>query len=393
MPRLTETRAKNGSVPKAGQKFIWCSEIRGFACRVTAGNVRTYIVQLRHQGNSRRLTLGRVGTLPFEGPPDRPGAVDLARIALNAARRGDDPAIAIGRAAAPTSITLAQAWAAYERAGFPLLGNNGVGRLKQASSIKIDGYRWGKHVSQLGDRPVATLNDATVTRWLDTIRGLGARSQALTLLKAVLRFAGSRGLCIAPNIGLKPRPSRKVQNFLKPDELKRLDATLVKLIGEQPHRVIGYSAIRLMLHTGMRKGEVLALERDWADLEHAVIRLPRHKGSDEGRDVLLSAPAVAILESLPVIGSRYFFFGRKRGRHLHDIEAPFREALKRAGLRRIRPHDLRHSFASTAIGAGTSLYVVGQLLGHRDLKSTARYSHLSREAARAASDRVADALG
>ena len=394
MPRLTETRAIRASVPDTGQKFIWCSEVRGFACRITAGGVRTWIVQLRYQGKSRRLTLGRVQTLAFEGPPDRPGAVDLAKVALNSARRGEDPEVAIGRAAAPASITLAQAWAAYERAGFPLLGHRAAGRLKRPNSIKVDGYRWGRHVSKLGDRPVATIDDVVVTRWLDGIAGRGARAQALMLLKTIVHFATSRGLCSAPTITLKAGAARKVQNFLKPEELKRLDAALVTLIAEQPHRVIPFAAIRLMIATGCRKGEVLALERDWVDLDHRIIRLPRHKGSDEGRDVLLSDTAVAILKSVPVIhGAKYVFFGRNRGEHLKDIKMQFREALKRAGLRRIRPHDLRHSYASTAIAQGTSLYVVGQLLGHRDLKSTARYSHLSAEAARAASDKVADALG
>ena len=391
MPRLTETRAIRCSLPETGQKFEWCSEVRGFGVRATAGGVRTWIVQLRYQGKSRRLTLGRVQTLAFEGPPDRPGAVDLARIALNASRRAECPATAIGRATAPQSITLAQAWDAYGRAGFPLLGHRAAGRLKRASSIKVDGYRWGRHVSKLGDRPVATLDDVVVTRWLDGIAGRGARAQALMLLKTVIHFAVSRGLCSAPTITLKAGAARRVQNFLKPEELRRLDAALIQLANEKPFRVMAFAAIRLMIATGCRKGEVLALERDWVDLDHRIIRLPRHKGSDEGRDVLLSDTAAAILKSVPVIhGAKYVFFSR--GEHLRNIAAQFREALKRAGLRRVRPHDLRHSYASAAIGQGTSLYVVGQLLGHRDLKSTARYSHVTRETARAASDKVADAL-
>ena len=118
MPRLTETRAIRCSLPDTGQKFEWCSEVRGFGVRITAGGVRTWIVQLRHQGQTRRLTLGRCGTLAYEGPPDRPGAVDLAKVALNASRRGESPQVAIGRAAAPHSITLEQAWVAYGAQAF-----------------------------------------------------------------------------------------------------------------------------------------------------------------------------------------------------------------------------------------------------------------------------------
>ena len=237
---------------------------------------------------------------------------------------------------------------------------------------------------------MATLDDVVVTRWLDGIAGRGARAQALMLLKTIVHFAVSRGLCSAPTITLKAGAARRVQNFLKPEELRRLDAALIELANEKPFRVMAFAAIRLMIATGCRKGEVLALERDWVDLDHRIIRLPRHKGSDEGRDVLLCDTAVAILKSVPVIhGAKYVFFGR--GDNLQNIAVQFREALKRAGLRRIRPHDIRHSYASAAIAQGTSLYVVGQLLGHRDLKTTARYSHLSRNLRARPADKVADA--
>ena len=107
--------------------------------------MRSWIVQLRHHGKTHRITLGPVGVLPFEGP-DAPGAADLARLALNAARRGDDPKLAIGRAKQPQGIMLADVWAAYEKAGFPLL--NGIG-FKRASSVKADGYRWKNQLSAL----------------------------------------------------------------------------------------------------------------------------------------------------------------------------------------------------------------------------------------------------
>ena len=76
------------------------------------------------------------------------------------------------------------------------------------------------------------------------------------MLKSLISFGASRALCQPHRITLNARPSRRVQNFLKTEQLKRLDATLVDLIAEQPERILGFSAIRLMLHTGMRKGEV-----------------------------------------------------------------------------------------------------------------------------------------
>lgn len=390
MPRLTETRALRTTLPRTGQRLIWCSEISGFGCRIMASGARAWIVQLRHHGKSHRITLGPVGTLSFEGPPHAPGAADLARAALNAARRGDDPKLAVGRAKHPQGVTLADVWDAYGKAGYPLL--NGIGH-KRGSSVKIDTYRWKKHLARLGHRPVGKIDTPEVQRWLDTISGLGARSHALILLKSLLNFATSRGLSDTQKITLRPRPSRQIQNYLKPGELKRLDAALVKLIRDQPHRALGFAALRLILHTGCRKGEVLSLDWSMVDLDHRIIRLPRDKASDTGRDVLLSDMACDVLRSLPRLARGGFvFFGRRRDGHLTYLDDFWAEALQRAKLRRVRIHDLRHSYAASHVAAGTSLHVIGKLLGHRDPKTSARYAHLSREAAMEAVDRVAGAF-
>ena len=140
---------------------------------------------------------------------------------------------------------------------------------------------------------------------------------------------------------------------------------------------------------------MLSLTWHDVDLEARVLHLQRDKASGEnaGRDVLLSDQAVAVLQSLPRLARLGFvFFGARRNGHIIDLEYYWEQALQRAKLRRVRLHDLRHSYASAAIGSGTSLYTVGVLLGHRDPKTTARYAHLTREAARAASDAVAKVL-
>jgi integrase len=123
--------------------------------------------------------------------------------------------------------------------------------------------------------------------------------------------------------------------------------------------------------------------------------LERDKGSGEnvGRDVLLSDAAVDILRALPRLarGGGVFPGGRRDG-HQVDLEFFWAQALERAGLRRIRIHDLRHSYASTAVANGTSIYTVGKLLGHKSSRTSERYAHLSAEAAREAVDKAAASL-
>jgi len=143
----------------------------------------------------------------------------------------------------------------------------------------------------------------------------------------------------------------------------------------------------------MRKGEVLTL--DWAhvDLDHRVIHLPKDKASDTGRDVLLTDAAVEVLRSLPRLArGGWCFPGGRRDGHLVDLEYFWTHALKRAGVRRVRIHDLRHSFASVVIGKGVSIYVTGKLLGHKSSRTSERYAHLSAEAAREAVEKAGEAL-
>ena len=149
------------------------------------------------------------------------------------------------------------------------------------------------------------------------------------------------------------------------------------------------------MRTGTRKMEALGLRRDLTNLDGKVAKLAHDKANgSEGREVLLTDDAVAILRSLPTYGdSPYFFPGRKPGRHLAEIADHVNAALAHAGLKHVRVHDLRHSYASAALNNGVSLTEIGKLLGHKDRQSTDRYAHLADEAVRRAADKVGNVLG
>lgn len=390
MPRLTETRATRLPQPDSGAQLVYCSEIKGFGVRLTPG-ARSYIVQVRSAGRVARLTLGPVGVLPFEGPPHAPGARDLAIAAINAARRGEDPIHAIGRAKKEDGVTLNAIWAEYEAAGYPKL--RGVGR-KRDSTVGRDKARYDLLIRpSIGAEKVDRIDTARVRRWLDEIPTEGQRSHALVMLKSLLTFAGSRGLSKVHPIDVKPTKSRELQNFYKPEELAALDKAIVALIAEKRSQILTFSALRLLIATGARLGEILSLRWMAVDLEHKVIQLEKDKTSDNRRDILLSDDAVAVLAALPRTKSPFVFYSDSESGHVMDLKKAWLMALKRAGLRRLRLHDLRHSFASAAVRQGVSLYVVGKLLGHRQATTTQRYAHLEQEVARDALEKIAKATG
>ena len=163
-------------------------------------------------------------------------------------------------------------------------------------------------------------------------------------------------------------------------------------MGERaPETILSVAAIRLLIHTGARKSEVLGLR--WADVDcdAGTARIRITKTSDQGRTLLLSRQAVAVMETVPRT-TTYVFPGVGRSGHLVDVYETWKASLKRAGLRDIRLHDLRHSFAAAAVSQHISLHVLGKLLGHTRPEVTSRYAHLEQEVVREALTRTADAI-
>jgi len=158
--------------------------------------------------------------------------------------------------------------------------------------------------------------------------------------------------------------------------------------GENP---IALAAIRLLVLTGARKSEILALRWTWIDFDRCQVRLPDSKTG--AKTIPLGGPAVKVLESLPRIqGNPYVFPGDKAGSHLVGLPRIWSRIKRAAGLSDVRLHDLRHSFASFAVAAGDSLYLVGRVLGHKQTRTTERYSHVHDDPLRAVADRTSQRI-
>jgi integrase len=82
----------------------------------------------------------------------------------------------------------------------------------------------------------------------------------------------------------------------------------------------------------------------------------------------------------------------RQGKHLVNLENPWRKIRELALLPDLRLHDLRHSCASIGAGAGLGLPVIGALLGHAQAATTARYAHLASDPLQQAADLIGDKL-
>lgn len=136
------------------------------------------------------------------------------------------------------------------------------------------------------------------------------------------------------------------------------------------------AAVRLLLFTGCRLGEILTLKWETVDIPARLLRLPDSKTG--AKVVHLGQPAIFVLTAIPRLPENPFVItGRNEGAALTDLQ-PFWQRLRgRAGLKDARIHDIHHTFASVAVSNGQSLPMIGKLLGHTQVQTTARYAHLA----------------
>jgi len=129
--------------------------------------------------------------------------------------------------------------------------------------------------------------------------------------------------------------------------------------------------VAIAVNTGMRQGEIMGLRWDQIDMKNQMILLTDTKNGDR-REVPLNEAARGAFSSLPhrIDGGKVF-----KAEAFND--QPFMAALRMAGIKDFRFHDLRHTFASWLIMAGEGLATVQSLLGHKTITMTLRYAHLS----------------
>ena len=133
----------------------------------------------------------------------------------------------------------------------------------------------------------------------------------------------------------------------------------------------------MAIHTGMRREEILSLEWDkHVDLRHGFILLDKTKNGDR-REIPIDRTLRETLQSLiRRVDCPYVFLDSEGKRH-KDIRTAFHGACRRAGIKDFRFHDNRHTFASQMVMNGADLMTVKELLGHKTLEMTLRYSHLA----------------
>jgi site-specific recombinase XerD len=260
----------------------------------------------------------------------------------------------------------------------------------RCSPRTVDAYR--RDLAAFAGSLEGRVADATteqIEAWLASLRAQGRASSTIARRLAAVR-AFFRHLTL---IGVRadnpaaavsgPRRPRTVPRTLSPSEAERLvDAAA----GTTPRAMRDHALVELLYGAGLRVSEAVGLVKASVDLEGRIVRVAGKGGKE--RLVPLGRPAAEALRRYMALGRPHLdrrhrpdLFLNVRGGALTraGVFLILRRLADRAGLEpgRVHPHLLRHSFATHLLEGGADLRSVQEMLGHADVATTERYTHVS----------------
>ena len=380
MAKLTK---RTVDMAEAGERVTvaWDDELRGFGLRVYPNGRKVYIVKCRVKGQQRFITLGQHG--PVTADQARAKAYNI----LSEAKNGRDPARELD-----------------QMRKSPTMKDLGERFLKEHVAVRCKPSTQGEYKRsvelfinpKLGTRKVCDIERKDIAEFHHTLRDIPYQAnRTLGVLSKMFNLAEVWGLRpdhSNPCLHVKKYPEQKRERFLSSEEYVALGKALDAIEADGSESKSAITAIRLLMLTGCRLGEIMTLKWDYVDLKAREFRLPDSKTG--AKVVHFGKTLVDVLKSIERMeGNPWVITGRKEGARLTDLQHPWRRIRVRAGLPELRIHDLRHSYASGALALGEGLPMIGKLLGHTQVQTTARYAHLANDPVKAAAGKVSDTIG
>jgi integrase len=380
---LTDAIVKRLPTPETGSKITYDDgEPKGFGCRTTAAGAKSFIFNYRTKsGRERRVTIGSAAN--WRTTAAREEAKRLRRFV----DQGGDPLGDLeGLRAAPTVSDLIARFKLEHLPRRRLSTAGDYGRM-------LDNHI-GPALQHLKVADVAFTDIDALHRKITNTGSPYAANRCVAVLSKMFSLAVRwRMRSDNPCKGVEKNQEAKRKRYLSGDELVRL----TKALAEHPDKQTA-NIVRLLLLTGARRGEALAM--CWADVDLGTGVWTKPGSTTKQKTdhtVPLSAPVRALLSDISEQYARehpkkplgqFVFPGIGDTGHVVEIKKAWRALMKAAGITGLRIHDLRHSYASHLASGGASLPLIGALLGHSNPSTTARYAHLFSDPLRAATEKV-----
>jgi integrase len=400
MAKLTK-RVVDAADVREKDYFIWDDELPGFGLRVFASGKRSYLIQYRAAGRTRRFTIGLHGIWTPET------ARQEAKVQLGRVARGDNPSEE--RQLDHKAITVKELCALYVadlNAGL-ILGKGG--RPKKPTTILTDTGRIERHIVPLiGARRVKDLVKADINKVLKDIMagktrvsvktkklrgkaivrgGAGTATRTVGLLGGILTYAVEAGIIDRnPAHGIK-KPKDNIRNRrLTEDEYRTLGGILREAAKNEKY-VMTVDIIRQIAMTGCRRTEMIRLMRTEVDAEASCLRLVDSKEGASIRPIGL--PVVEYLEErCQKLTGTFVFPGQGEDNAFGSLPNHWEQIFKDTPLADVTPHVLRHSFASIANDLGFTEVTIAALVGHSKGSVTSKYIHTLDKALIMAADTI-----
>ena len=383
MPKKSTLRLTTRSVaalPVTGKDVLyWDRDFTGFGVRVQRNGRKVYVVQTRGPAGLKRVTLG-----PFAGVSIDKRRREAATI-IDRIKRGLDPVPPEPEPEPTVADLAARCMRAYVKV--------------QCKPKTEELYRTAidRHiVPALGTMPVKDVRSKHVIELHQRLRDTPSMANHVVAMLSKM-FSLAQTWELVPH-GRNPCGAvshyreQSRERFLTPEEYRSARTALREAEADGTMWPPAIAAIRLLMLTGCRKSEILTLK--WDDVDRTAGELRLRDGKRGPRMVPLTPPVQKVLDGIERIeGNPWVIRSRKPGACLPDLTYYWNRIQARAGLEGVRVHDLRHSYASRALALGESLTMIGRLLGHSKVGTTARYAHLVHDAEKAAAARTGDSIG
>ena len=241
-------------------------------------------------------------------------------------------------------------------------------------------------------RELNDLSPADIRSYIDRRKeeGIGPATinKEVGLLSSAINYARREWDWVIPNPAARRKlkePEGRVRWISRAEAFGLIHAAESE--PKAPHLV---DFIRLALHTGCRRGELLGLEWKRVDLRAGLIHLEaEHTKAERRRSVPMNREARAAIIRRTRFRAQHcpdsrWVFCREDGSRIQSVKRSFATACRRSGIEDFHIHDMRHTCAAWLVSAGVPLTEVRDLLGHSTIRMTERYAHLAPENVRAA---------
>ena len=405
--KLTKTVVANAR-PQAARYTLFDSQVPGFGLRVYPSGAQSWIFEYRPGEGGRRVAKKRItiGKVSDFTPEAARKVADGYRAMV---RTGNDPQG--DKARQREAMTVSELATAF-------LADHVDAKRKASTKAHYEDVLNRLVVPKIGKLKAKDVTRADIARLhLANRKTPFQANRILAIVGSMYGFGAKHGLVpenTNPARGVERYKEEGRERYLSTEELERLGAAIreAETTGipwkinpdkktkhvpkEKQATVIGEhaaAALRLLILTGARVGEILNLKWDHVDLERGLLRLPDSKTGQ--KTIILNAPAMEVLANLSRAGV-YVIAGDSVGtdeeKPRSDLKRPWAMIRQHAKLDGVRLHDLRHNFAAFGAGGGLGLPIIGKLLGHSQPQTTARYAHLDNDPLRRASDAIGATL-